>query len=170
MDTVEWNAARSGRHWVGPAQRAVKPIIVGLIASLGMLVLYLGIITLVQDWEHATQQLAEDRWYIALLALGFGAQLGLFRYLRDLHSQAAKGAVAASTGTSTVAILACCAHHITDVLPILGVVGVAAALDLYKTPLLWLGIGLNVVGIAYLLRKIRNAQTMTCHSSVPGAP
>lgn len=168
MDTVELKVAPSSRGWMWPARRATKPVAVGLVASLGMLAVYLGIITLLQNWEHAVQQLAEDRWYIAVIALGFGAQVGLFNYLHALHAQVTSGPVAASTGTSTVAMLACCAHHVTDVLPLLGVAGVVAALDLYKTPLLRLGIGLNTVGVVYLVRKICHAQRMACHRSVPG--
>ena len=169
MDTVELNVPLRGRAWMSSARQVAIPMAVGLVAGLGMLVVYLGIITWLQDWEHATQQMGEDGWYVAALALGFGAQVGLFRYLRTLHAQATKGAMAASTGTSSVAMLACCAHNVTDVLPILGVAGVAAGLGLYKMPLLWLGIGLNIVGVVYLVRKIRDAQGMTCHSEVVGS-
>ena len=168
MDTVELNVPLRGRAWMSSARQVAIPMAVGLVAGLGMLVVYLGIITWLQDWEHATQQMGEDGWYVAALALGFGAQVGLFRYLRTLHAQATKGAMAASTGTSSVAMLACCAHHVTDVLPVLGVVGVAAVLDAYKMPLLWLGIGSNVVGVVYLIRKIQHAQRMTCHSARVG--
>ena len=168
MDAVGLKAAPRGRRWRSPARHAARPVAVGLVASLGMLAAYLGLITLLQDWGHAVQQLGEDRWYIAAIALGFGTQVGLFSYLHALHAQAMKGPVAASTGTSSVAMLACCAHHVTDVLPVLGVVGVAAVLDAYKMPLLWLGIGSNVVGVVYLIRKIQHAQRMTCHSARVG--
>jgi hypothetical protein len=126
-----------------------------LLAALGLLAFYLGVITLAQGWGHALQQLADDRWFVAAIATGFGTQVGLFTYLRGLHVHAAAGGVAASTGTSTAAMLACCAHHLTDVLPILGLSSAAIFLNLYKTPLLWLGIGMNLVGIVYMLRKIR---------------
>jgi hypothetical protein len=123
----------------------------------------LGVITLAQDWSHALQQLADDRWFVAAIASGFGTQIGLFAYLRGLHVHAAAGGVAASTGTSTAAMLACCAHHLTDVLPILGLSSAAIFLDLYKTPLLWLGIGMNLVGIVYMLRKIGDQRGMLEH-------
>jgi len=51
-------------------------------------------------------------------------------------------------------MLACCAHHLTDVLPILGLSGAAVFLNAYKTPLLWLGIVMNLAGIVYLLRQV----------------
>ena len=139
-----------------------KPIGWGLLAALGLLLFYLGIITVAQGWNHALQQLADDRWFVGAIASGFGTQIGLFQYLRGLHVHAAAGGVAASTGTSTVAMLACCAHHLTDVLPILGLSSAAIFLNLYKTPLLWLGIGTNLTGIVYMLRKIRE-QRGTLH-------
>jgi hypothetical protein len=134
--------------------RLVKPIVFGASAALALLAFYLGVIGLVQGWEHATGQLLVDRWFVATIALGFGTQIGLFTFLRGLHAHAATGGVAASTGTSAVAMLACCAHHLTDVLPILGLSGAVIFLNVYKTPLLWLGIAMNLAGIIYMLRKI----------------
>lgn len=133
----------------------VKPVGYGLLAGLGLLGFYLGLITLAQGWTHALQQLGDDRWFVSALTVGFGTQVGLFAYLRSLHAHAAAGGVAASTGTSTTAMLACCAHHLVDVLPVLGLSGAAIVLNAYKSPLLWLGIVMNLGGVAYLLWQIR---------------
>jgi hypothetical protein len=127
----------------------------GLLATLGLLAFYLVVITLAQDWAHALQQLGEDLPFVGAIAGGFGIQVGLFAYLRRMHLHAAVGGVAASTGTSTAAMLACCAHHLVDVAPVIGLSGAAIFLNAYKTLLLWLGIAMNLVGIAYLLLKIR---------------
>lgn len=137
-----------------PLRRVVRAITFGTLGA-GLLAFYLGIITIAQDWFHALEQLADDRWFVGAIALGFGTQIAPFTYLRALHAQVAVGGVAASTGTSTTAMLACCAHHLTDVLPIIGLSGAAIFLNAYKTPLLWLGIGMNLAGIVYLLGKIR---------------
>jgi copper chaperone CopZ len=131
-----------------------RPVVLGALAASGLLAFYLGVITLAQGWAHATQQLADDRWFVAAITAGFGAQTGLFSYLRRLHARMSAGGVAASTGTSTTAMLACCAHHLTDVLPILGLSGAAIFLNAYKTPLLWLGVLMNLAGVAYLLRQV----------------
>lgn len=130
------------------------PLAIGLVAGLGLLAFYLGTITLVQDWEHALSQLREDLWFIVAIATGFGMQVGLFFHLRAMHARAKGAGMAASTGTSVTAMLACCAHHLTDVLPVLGLSGAAIFLDAYKTPLLWLGLLTNLLGIAYLLRQL----------------
>jgi hypothetical protein len=77
---------------------------------------------------------------------------------------AGTGGVAASTSTSTAAMLACCAHHLADVLPIVGVSGAAIFLNAYKTPLLCLGIVTNLVGIIYLLYKVRRQRRAACET------
>ncbi len=152
---------------IGASGRALRrPIVFGLLAILGLLAFYLGIITLAQGWAHALEQLADDRNFIGAIALGFGTQVGLFTYLRRLHAHAAAGGVAASTGTSATAMLACCAHHLADILPIVGLSGAAIFLNAYKTPLLWLGILMNLIGIVYLLRKVRQQRQMACHTSL----
>jgi hypothetical protein len=140
-------------------------MIFGLLAILGLLGFYLGIIALAQGWGHAIEQLAADRWFVGVIAAGFGAQVGLFTYLRGLHSRMTAGGVAASTGTSTAAMLACCAHHLADILPIVGVAGAAALLNTYNIPMLWLGIIMNFAGAAYLVHQIYQQRRMACHTN-----
>jgi len=94
------NDAAAVTERIGP-RLPLRPLAVGLSASVGLLALYLGIITIAQDWAHAVQQLAEDRWFVAAILAGFGTQAGLFMYLRGLHSQVTAAGVAASTGTAT---------------------------------------------------------------------
>ena len=140
-------------------------MIFGLLAIVGLLTFYLGIITLAQGWGHAIEQLAADRWFVGVIAAGFGAQVWLFTYLRGLHAYMAVSGVAASTGTSTAAMLACCAHHLADIVPIVGVAGAAALLNTYKIPMLWLGIIMNLAGVAYLAHQIEQRRGMACHAS-----
>ena len=139
------------------------PLAAGLAAAAALVSLYLGIITVAQDWHHATSQLASDRWWVGAIVLGFGTQVGLFMDLRQLHRRAAAGGMALSTGTSTAAMLACCAHHLSDVLPIIGVSGAAVFLNEYKTSFLALGVVMNALGIAYLLWKVRAFRRMHAH-------
>ena len=161
MDTLKTGLPATGR---GLRFRPfLRPLIFGVLAALGLLAFYLGIITLAQGWGHAIEQLAADRWFVSAIIAGFGTQVGLYTYLRSMHTHAIASCVAASTGTSTVAMLACCAHHLTDVFAIFGLSGAAIFLNAYKTPLLWLGIVMNLFGIAYLLWKIRQQQKYMVH-------
>lgn len=151
---------------LAPTQLATEaPGLLWPLGAAGLVAFYLGVITLAQGWSHAVQQLRLDRWFVAAITAGFGTQVGLFTYLRGLHTRASVGGVATSTGTSTAAMLACCAHHLTEIAPILGLSGAVVFLNAYKTPLLWLGIVMNLVGIAYMLHKIERARTMVCHPS-----
>ncbi len=145
----------------------VKPLIAGALAAGALLGLYLGLITLAQGWQHAIEQFEIDLGFVLALAIGFGIQVGLFTYLRVLHARMAAGGVgmAASTGTSTAAMLACCAHHVSDVLPVLGLSGAAAFLGAYQTPLLWLGLGMNLAGIGFLLWKLRGLRQVAAVST-----
>jgi hypothetical protein len=146
----------------GGVRTLLRPLAFGLLAAAALLGLYLGIITVAQDWTHALQQLGDDLPFVGAILVGFGTQVGLFTYLRGLHASASAGGVAASTGTSTAAMLACCAHHLVDVAPVIGLSGAAIFLNAYKTPLLWLGIVMNLVGILYLARKIHQARKTAC--------
>ena len=165
---LPFSGAGGQRAGHGDGHRAAPswcPLAVAVGAALGLLAFYLGIITLAEGWAHAVAQLAADRWFVGAIAGGFGAQLGLFAYLRGLLARAAAGGVAASTGTSTAAMLACCAHHLTNILPLVGLSGAAIFLNAYKAPLLWLGIAMNLLGIAYLLRQIVRWHRASAHGS-----
>lgn len=61
----------------------------------------------------------------------------------------------AGTATSSVSMIACCAHHLADVLPFVGLSGLAVFLVELRTPLMLLGIATNLVGVAVMLRQLR---------------
>jgi hypothetical protein len=56
-----------------------------------------------------------------------------------------------SGGTSVTAMVACCLHHVTDVLPILGLSAAATFLTRYQRPFMLAGLGMNIVGIIVML-------------------
>jgi hypothetical protein len=53
--------------------------------------------------------------------------------------------------TSSIAMAACCAHHVTDVLPILGLTVAAAFLAQYRQAFMLAGLGINLTGIVAML-------------------
>jgi len=69
----------------------------------------------------------------------------------------------AGGGTSTVAMVACCAHHVADLLPLLGLSAAASFLAAYKIPFMLIGLAMNVAGIAVILRAIRREQRHVQH-------
>lgn len=150
----------------GPWRAWGLPTLAGLVGAAGLVGLYLGIVTLAQGWEHAARLLLGDWYLVALIVAGFGVQVGLFTYVRTgMHARhvdrSAKVLAGAGTGTSTVSMLACCAHHVTDVLPLVGLSGAAVFLNTYRTPLMLLGVATNVVGILVMLRLIRRLKHRT---------
>lgn len=138
-------------------RRAVFAALFGIAGALALVGLYLGIVTWAQGAEHAFELLWDDRFFVGAIALGFGAQVGMFSYVRMLQHAIARGSVAltgAGTATSSVSMVACCAHHVADVLPVLGLSGAAALLVELRTPLMLIGIATNLVGIAVMTREL----------------
>jgi len=133
-------------------------VVAGLLAALALVGLYLGLVTWAQGYGHARELLWDDRYFVAAIASGFALQIALFVYLRRLLSLRAKGsagtATAAGTGTSTAAMLACCAHHLTGALPVLGLSGAAIFLNDYRLPIMAAGILVNLGGVAFMLRLV----------------
>jgi hypothetical protein len=142
------------------------PVVVGLLGMLGLSAVYLGLVSLAESPQHALDLFWEDRWLVVPILFTFGAQVGLYAFVRSgAHlAPAAAGASAAGGGMSTIAMVACCAHHVTDVLPIVGVSLAATFLTTWKTPLMGFGLAANLAGIAvmlWLIRRDRRRATMT---------
>ena len=148
------------RRFRPPLPIGLRSILTGVGAATALLGLYLGIIGLAQGIEHAFEQLATDAVFVGLIAAGFGTQIALFTELRtvDREHRASAAVTAVGTGTSTVAMLACCAHHVVDLLPLLGLSAAAVFLNAYKTPLFVVGIGMNVIGIVVIARQLQRAR------------
>ncbi len=129
----------------------IPPIIAGAVGFIGLLLFYFLILSLLNSPAHAFTEF-ESMWYwILLLSLGFGVQVGLFVYA---HSRAV-GGVAASGGVSGLAMVACCAHHLTDVLPLIGLAAFTVFLVRYQTAFIVLGLASNAVGIAFIMREMK---------------
>lgn len=150
-------------HSTTSASVDYRPFIFGSAAALGLAALYLGIVTLAESWAHALTLFREDASFVVPIILGFGTQVGLFTYLKwGLPLPTGTGGTGtytgASGGTSTLAMVACCAHHVTDVLPLVGLSGAAVFLAQYKVPFMIIGLLSNAVGIGILLVKLRKAK------------
>lgn len=140
------------------SRRAALSIALGTLGALALVGLYLGIVTWAQGSEHALELLWGDRLFVGLIGAGFGTQVGLFTYVRLLQRALARESVAlagAGTATSSISMIACCAHHVADVLPVLGLSGLAVFLVEARTPLMLLGLATNAAGIAVMVRELR---------------
>ena len=145
-----------------------KPVLWGAIASAILLGAYFLVLTLVSGWEFARTQFAAFWYFVVALAAGFGIQIGLYSYLRRVtsHADAAGKVVTVSGATSTGAMISCCAHYLTNVLPVLGATGVVALVAQYQTELFWVGLAFNLAGIFYVGRKVVEASRHMAHMAV----
>lgn len=158
-------------HGGGNPSIPVRPIAAGVAATIWLTSLYIGIVGIAQGLDHAVELMVGDWYFVVPIVMGFGIQVGLFVYVRfRLHLQGSirstKTLAGAGTGTSTVSMVACCAHHLTDVLPIIGLSGAALFLNDYRGPLMSLGILTNAVGITMMVRLIRRSRQQACATNL----
>jgi len=138
-------------------KRYLIPVAAFLLGSALIGGIYFGILTWAQGAEYASSQFLLNRWYIVPIWVAFGIQAALYSILRfglfvptatTAHTGAMMGA---SGGTSAAAMVACCIHHVTDVLPILGLSAAATFVVRYQRPFMLVGLGLNLIGILAML-------------------
>lgn len=140
------------------------PLAAGLVGSLALAGLYFGLVSLAESPIHAWQQAWQDRWIITPLILGFGVQVGLFAVLKTgaylpVAVPGSTGVLTgASGGMSATAMVACCAHHLTDILPLVGLTAASTFLAQYRIPFMLVGLGTTSVGIAVAARAVFKAR------------
>ncbi len=132
-----------------------KPIVYGLLATSLLLGVYFLILTLISGWSSTLNQFLEFRYFIITLSIGFGIQVSLYTYLKKiLQKKSSSGVVAFSGSTSGIAMLSCCTHYLVNILPIIGIGGLATFIGFYQTEIFWIGIIFNIIGIIYISYKI----------------
>lgn len=114
----------------------------GLTASAAITVFYAGVLGSVAGVRHLVDQAASDWYWLALIVPGFGLQVTLLSELRRRHT-AGLAAAGAGTASSAAGMVACCAHHLAEVAPLVGVAGIAGMLDDWKPWLLAAGVSIT---------------------------
>ena len=97
--------------------------------------------------------------FVYLIPLAVGVQMGLFRYHRNLTAEnklcSSEKMGMAGSATSSVTMLACCLHHVSDLLPAIGfIIAASSFLIEYKDAIITIGLLANVAGSAYITRAI----------------
>lgn len=136
-----------------------REALAGLAASLVMLAVYFGLLTLVSGWQFTLEQFATFWPFTVALAVGFGIQIALYLHLRRIVSGSpAHGKVVAASGaTSTVNMVSCCTHYLVNLLPIVGAAGLVTLVTQYQVEFFWIGLAFNAAGIAYIGVKVAAA-------------
>lgn len=137
-----------------------QAILSGLTGTAGLIAFYfLTMRLLAGSWEAAISQFKALWYFMIPLSIGFGVQVGLYKSINDLRKMnSTKNVMAVNTTTSTVAMIACCAHHFTDVLPILGLSAISIFLVQFQKPILILGIISNALGILFLINALSKSK------------
>ncbi|HEY5670535.1 MAG TPA: hypothetical protein VIS10_11095 [Anaerolineales bacterium] len=161
------------------SRRIIWSVGAGLAGMLFLSSLFFGVVSWAGGLEHAASLFWQDRRFIVPIILGFGIQTGLYTILKkQLFLPTAKvgpSGVLTGTGgaTSTAAMVACCAHHVTDVLPILGLTAAATFLAQYRTMFMLVGLGTTLVGVAVMLfilyTERRKVLKMSAKAALPEA-
>lgn len=126
----------------------------GVLAAVLLFLIYFITLSVLNNVEHAVTQFI-DIWYLMVpLVVGFGIQIGLFSFIRT-SAKAAAGAAAASGSVSAGSMVACCLHHVTDVIPVIGLSAAAIFLDVYQPVFLLIGVVSNIVGIVFMMSIIQ---------------
>lgn len=140
-----------------PAKRVYLPLAAGIAGVVTLAGLYFGIVSWAESPQHALELFWEDRWIVFPIILGFGLQVGLYTILKlrlfvPVATIGASGPMIGAGGTtSTIAMVACCAHHVTDVLPILGLTAAATFFAQYRIVFTLVGLGTTLMGILMML-------------------
>lgn len=118
---------------------------------------YILLYTVTRDASHPLTQFSLFQPWMSLLVIGFGTQMGLFWMMRKgiqfnlQERKDSKMAAGTSTAVSGMAMVACCAHHAVDLIPILGLSAAAIFLSEYQDQLLIFGVLANLIGICMML-------------------
>jgi hypothetical protein len=147
-----------------PMKRYLLPLAAFLCGAALITSVYLGFLTWAKDWNYAVSQLERDRAYVLPIIIAFGIQSSLYSVIRfhlfgPVATTAHPGAMVGANGaTSTASMVACCLHHVTNVLPILGISAMAGFLARYQRPLMQVGLAMNLIGILVMLVVLYRAR------------
>ena len=161
---------------MSPTKRVLWPVGAGLAGAVFLTALYFGIVSWAESPQHALELFWEERWIVIPIILGFGVQIALYTILRKrlfvpVMDTGSSGALTGASGTtSTLAMVACCAHHVADVLPILGLTAAATFLANYQTAFMLVGLGTTLVGITVMLFILIRERRKALTNLIPTVP
>lgn len=144
------------------------PYLIGMLASMGIIGFYLGLLTITSDWYNAWEEFKYYRWWLIALSIGFGIQIALYSalriHLKGRKIKGAKSSLAASGGISTLSMAACCAHYLVAFLSVLSLpfLSIAAAgLAEYQPQFFFLGVVSNLIGMSVMVRLMVKNKIIT---------
>ncbi len=134
-----------------------KHYIYGIAASIVMLAFYIGIMLIFNPLYYVIEDfISKFIWFSILITL-FGVQIGLITYIRNINNKRrmSKSQTALSGGISTTSMLACCIHHVTDFIPLIGVSAFTVFLVEFQLYFLIIGILFGVLSVLNIMIHIQ---------------
>jgi len=138
------------------------PILYGLFAGFGLIAFYLIVVSIFQGFEFALLNFRSLWFWLVPLAGGFGTQIGLYTSIK--HTATINGTVAGTGAISAGSMVACCSHFLLNIIPIVGLSGVAIFLVKYQTTFFGIGIISNLFGISLLVNHRKKMKGGSCHN------
>ncbi len=141
-----------------------NPFVFG--ASIGILVILfnISVASLAEgSIEKGYEVFLTNGIFVYLIPLAVSVQMGLFRYHRNIATGNVAGTEKmgmAGSATSSLTMVACCLHHVSDLLPSIGLILAASSfLIQYKDTIIIIGLLANVAGSIYIARAIIKDRT-----------
>ena len=108
--------------------------------------------------RFALERFVALSYYMVPLVIGFGLQIGLYTNLRMSRNTSRHGYGVAGCGTvSSFSMIACCLHHSTDVVPLLGLTTVSLLIGQFQELFLLVGLLSNIAGVLILIHESKKA-------------
>lgn len=136
-------------------------VLYGLLAGLGLLIFYLSVLSIFQGIDFAFLNLRSLWYFIFPLAIGFGIQIGFYASIR--HNAMINGVAGGTGGIAGGSMVACCSHFLLNLIPIVGISGLATILMAYQKWFLGVGIIANIFGITFMLNHRDKMKGGSCH-------
>lgn len=131
-----------------------RPVTTGFLGSLGITIFYVLILSISNSFDHVVAEFQRFWHLITPLVLLFGFQIGLFAYMAK-RATAVKGSLALTGGISGGAMIACCLHHLFEILPLIGLTGTALLLADYQASFLSIGVISGLSGTLWMLKNMQ---------------
>jgi protein-S-isoprenylcysteine O-methyltransferase Ste14 len=130
-----------------------------LISALILIFIYLIVLTIGNSLNHALSEII--RWwpFLIIQLIGFGLQVGMYLHIMDhkknLVWNNSATSMAMSSGFSATTMVACCLHHVTELLPLVGLSAAALILSSYQYVFMSIGVLSNILGVIIVIIQIK---------------
>jgi protein-S-isoprenylcysteine O-methyltransferase Ste14 len=133
------------------------------VSAFGLLSIYMIVLTIGNSLNHAFLEIIKWWPFLTIQLLGFGLQASMYLYMRERQKMMTwNGQVspmAMSSGVSATTMVACCLHHVTELLPIVSFSAATLLLSSYQYVFMSVGVLSNILGVVIMLIQMQKYDT-----------